>query len=164
MKRIPLTQGKYALVDDEDYERLMAMGKWFAIKHHSGSFYAGRRSSDKSSQTIKYMHRFILGLNDANVLVDHIDGNGLNNVRKNIRACTSGENTKNQKLRKNNSSGFKGVYWDKPAGKWRVQIKGKWNKRIHLGYFYCRIEAARAYNAAAIIHHCEFARLNEIPA
>lgn len=158
MKKIPLTQGKFALVDDEDYERLIAMGKWQCVGR--GKKVYAVKMFWKKKHII--MHRFIV---DAPIgfEVDHINGDGLNNRRENLRICTVSENGRNLSKRKDNTSGFKGVNWHKQKSKWRARIQLD-KKRIDVGYFDCPIEAARAYNAAAIKYHGEFAKLNEIPA
>lgn len=108
------------------------------------------------------MHRLILNVTDAIVFVDHIDGNGLNNQRSNLRACSNAENLMNRPANKNNTSGFKGVILDKTNGKWIAQIMLK-RKHIGLGSYSNKIDAAKAYNDAAKIYFGEFAYLNEIP-
>ncbi len=163
MKEIKLTKGKVALVDDEDYERVMAMGKWYATTSRK-TFYASRYIPWNGGRKEVKMHRVILGVCDPKELIDHEDGNGLNNQRNNIRRCTNKDNLRNQGLRKGNTSGFKGVSWDSKSKKWAARIHVNNRVRMYLGLFNCPIEAARAYNAAALIHHGEFARLNEIPA
>lgn len=93
--------------------------------------------------------------------VDHIDGNPLNNCKNNLRICTQAENQMNRGKTKNNKSGCKGVYWAKQLKKWKSQITIN-NKQKHLGYYNCPIEAAKAYNSAALLYHKEFAKLNTI--
>ena len=160
MKQIPLTQGKYAIVDDEDYDRLMAMGKW-----HFNGIYAAKSITYRkpcgsmSSRTI-IMHRFISKA-PKGLEVDHEDGNGLNNQKQNIRVCTTSQNQKNRGKQANNTSGFKGVTWNKRVGRWYAQIQNN-KKQISIGLFDCPIEAAKAYNAAAIKYHGEFAKINQI--
>jgi hypothetical protein len=92
-------------------------------------------------------------------LVDHIDRNPLNNELSNLREVTKRENSLNSKTYRNNTSGFRGVYWHKGAQKWLAQIQSE-GKLRHLGYFDCKKEAARAYDAAAKELHGEFAQLN----
>lgn len=115
MKRIPLTQGKVALVSDEDYEYLMQW-KWYA-RRAGKTFYAGRHVRLKLKQKVFHMHRVIaerLGILEA---PDHKDRNGLNNQRSNLRAATISQNKANRGRNKNNTSGYKGVYWDKERKK-----------------------------------------------
>lgn len=91
--------------------------------------------------------------------VDHRDGDGLNNRRSNIRASSIAENNQNARCHRNNKCGFKGVHWSKPNGKWRAAIQANGKRRM-LGVFTNAEAAARAYDAAAIELHGEFARLN----
>lgn len=161
MKEIKLTQGKVALVDDDDYERVNQY-KWSAALIGS-DFYAVRTiHCGGKAKSIK-MHRFILNLSDSSIQVDHKNANTLDNTRSNIRKCSHAENMRNQGKKSTNTSGFKGVCLHKATMKWQASITLN-RKQINLGYYIDKIEAARAYNAAAILHHGEFARLNEIPA
>lgn len=161
MKEIPLTQGKVALVDDEDYE-LINQWKWYA--HESGNTHYAKRNiwigtsrEHRRWQSVA-MHRLILNAESA-MCVDHIDGNGLNNTRANLRLATHQENLCNQRLYKNSPSGYKGVRFRKDANKWQARIRAE-KKELHLGYFDTIEEAARAYDAAARKHFGEFANLN----
>ena len=161
MKEIKLTKGKVALVDDEDYERVMAFGKWyFGGRYAQKTAYIGMVNGKRTYKTL-LMHRFIAG-DPYKKEVDHRDENKLNNKKSNLRVCIRSQNKHNVGKFKNNTSGFKGVCWHKRDKKWVAQLMNN-KKAIALGYFICPIEAARAYNAAAILHHGEFARLNEIP-
>lgn len=145
MKTIKLTQGKAALVDDADFERVKAH-KWHALKSRRG-FYAvrGLRKSD-GKKTLQYLHRFLLpGVAE----IDHRDGNGLNNQRENLRPVTHQQNMQGfQRKRLGATSKFRGVSWYKNISKWeaRIQVSGK---RIFLGHFTDETKAARAYDAAA---------------
>jgi len=156
MKTIPLSQGKEAVVDDEDYERL-AQFKWCALKQ-GNTFYARRNVHTPAGWTLASMHRMILKPPN-NMQCDHIDGNGLNNQRANLRACTRAENTCNQRPQVGCASRFKGVAWHKAAQKWQAQIQNV-GKQMHLGYFTDEVDAARAYDAAARELFGEFARPN----
>lgn len=103
------------------------------------------------------MHRLILDV-PKGAEVDHINGNGLDNRRRNLRICTRSENQWNRRLAPNNTSGFKGVY--RFQGKWRAQIQS-FGKKIHIGLYETRIEAARAYDEVAIKCHGDFAATNK---
>jgi len=111
-----------------------------------------------SSGKVLHLHRFLLNA-PADALVDHIDSNPRNNRRSNLRICTPAENSKNRQLSTANRSGFKGVYWER--GMWRAHIKSD-GKDYHLGYFADITDAAAAYDRAAVLLHCEFAKTNEM--
>jgi hypothetical protein len=157
-KEIKLTQGKVAIVDDEDFEYLNQW-KWFANKFR-GKFYAVRsfRTNKKCSSIL--MHRIIMNPIKGYV-IDHIDGITLNNLKNNLRICTHGENLRNQKMSVKNKSGFKGVYWHKLGKKWAVSINID-KKILYLGLFTDLKEAAKTYNSAALKYHGEFAKLNKL--
>jgi len=158
IKQIPLSQGLFALVDDEDFEELNKY-KWYDYKSRN-AFYACRKLRlGVNKRQIIVMHRQILGLEDPNIKGDHIDHNGLNNQRYNLRPSTNAENTRNQKPKKGYSSKYKGVCWHKRDEKWNATIFAE-NKKKHLGYFTNEIEAAKAYDAAAKIYFKEFSCLN----
>lgn len=157
MKQIPLSRGMFATVDDSDFEWL-SQWKWYAHKRLN-YFYAARNEpvcSKKQKQVS--MHRVILNVSDPNTIVDHKDGNTLNNCRNNIRICSKSQNNMNKKLSTNNSSGFKGVCWFKPRKRWAANISIN-KKHICIGYFKSKEEAAQAYAEAAKKYHGEFANL-----
>lgn len=149
MKVIPLTQGKSAIVDDEDYE-LVSRYKWYANK--SGNVWYARTMD--GGKTI-LMHWLIMGGKH----IDHINGNGLDNRRENLRFATSSQQAMNRPSHRGSTSRYKGVSWDSARGKWLATI-GK--PSVHLGYFKNEQDAARAYNEDAVKRFGEFARLNEI--
>jgi len=105
-----------------------------------------------------FAHRIIMSPRDKEI-VDHIDGNGLNNKRSNLRICTHAENMRNRKIASHNKSGYKGVYKDNKKNRWRAEICFN-KKRYRLGSFGSAISAALAYDKAAISLHGEFARTN----
>jgi hypothetical protein len=154
-RKIPLTQGKFALVDPEDYAEL-ARHKWCAAKQ-GNSFYAVRSEHGRQLR----MHRVILNA-PAGMVVDHIDHEGLNNTKRNLRSCTKAQNAHNQRPQKGCSSRFKGVCWSKRERKWysRIQCHGRPRS---LGLFKNERDAARARDAAAQALHGEFAYLNLPP-
>lgn len=147
--------GGYALVDDDDFERLNIF-HWSINKHH-GCFYA-RRGATKAELDAGYprqirMHREIMGFPPA--LIDHIDLNGLNNQRENLRFCTNSENLRNGKKRPN-ISGYRNVYWDKKSGKWRAMIV-KDGVNFSFGFYTIAKEAGRVAAKARKKLHGEFA-------
>lgn len=157
MKEIQLTQGKVALVDDEDFKRVSQF-KWQYLKVH-GMEYAKRGKYELGKQSTQYMHVFILG-EIPGMEIDHIKpSNSLNNQKSNLRHCTHSENMMNRRLNKNGSSQYKGVSWHIINKKWRAQIQLN-KKCIYIGYFTDETEAALAYNKKAVELFGEFARLN----
>lgn len=157
-KKIPLSQGKFAIVDADDYAWL-AQWKWSYNKGYAiRNKYSERVGGKVRAEGIR-MHREILSA-PKGMQVDHVDGNGLNNTRENLRICSSQQNNRNRKAVEGTSK-FKGVTVYCPGEKWFAQI---WvnKKSIFLGYFKDEKEAARAYNEAAKKHFGEFARLNEV--
>ncbi len=156
MKTIPLTQGKVAIVDDEDYEWLNQR-KWYAKKGVS-TWYAMRNEYSKNGHKSIRMHQQIL-TPEIGMEVDHIDHNGLNNQRNNIRIATNAENRHNQKLQKRTISGFKGVTWHVGDSKWRARITIDKQEKF-LGNFNSQTNAAIAYDNAAKRLFGEFACLN----
>ncbi len=154
MRRIKLTQGKYALVDDWNYEWLNKW-KWF----YGGRGYAVRNASTiGGKQKQIFMHRLIMNTPEG-MDTDHEDGDGCNNQEYNLRECTHAQNQMNMKSQKNSTSKYKGVCWHIKRKRWRVQIKLNY-KNIHIGYFTCEKEAAKAYDKKAKELFGEFARLN----
>lgn len=158
MKKIPLTKGLFALVDDSDFEWL-SQWKWQA-RRDTNTFYADRtdRSNPLKRKTVS-MHRAIMRVDDPSMNVDHIDHNGLNNTRENLRICTPAQNARNQKTSVRNTTGFKGVY--KRGDRFIAAITVNW-RCIYLGTFDSAEEAARHYNQAAVQHFSEFACLNDV--
>lgn len=155
MKRIPLTQDKFAIVDDCNYEWLSKY-KWYA-KKDKNTYYAVRNSNNENSkQKLIFMHREIIKTS-ANKQTDHRNGNGLDNREINIRICTNSQNNQNRHKVWGKSM-FRGVSWYKRYEKWQVKIR--LGKLIHCGYFHTEIEAARAYDEKALEIFGEFAHLN----
>lgn len=162
MMYIRLTKYQEALVDDDLYDELNTV-VWHTQVNKAYGFYAVRSEHvyrDKWDYTTKtiYMHRVILPPIKG-MTIDHIDGNGLNNQRSNLRYATQSENLHNQRRIKPHSSQYKGVSWYKPYGKWRASI-GVDGKVKNLGYFVNEYDAAIAYDRAAIEMFGYFARTN----
>jgi hypothetical protein len=150
MKEIPLTQGKVALVDNEDYEWLNQW-KW----HYH--VYAMRNTHEHNRKKI-LMHREIIKA-PAGMDTDHIDHDKLNNCRSNLRICTRSENQMNRKTYKDSVSGYKGVYFNRSDRVWMARI-GIDHKTIYIGSFSDAKNAAMAYDKEAKILFGEFAHLN----
>jgi hypothetical protein len=155
MKSIPLTRGYVALVDDEDYEAISAF-KWSAHRH-ARTCYAARAVIDCGQHRSLLMHRVILNA-PPGIQVDHVNGDGLDNRRANLRLATRSQNQHNQRISLANSSGFKGVSYDSARASWRAHIMVN-RRRIWLGRFTTAEEAAAAYRAASTKHHGAFGRL-----
>lgn len=166
MKRIPLTQGKSALVNNKRYTKLVK-NEWYAYFHH-GTWYAVRNSpQNHHKRNTIWMHREILGLKVGDgKKSDHKNHNGLDNRDCNLRICTNSENAQNMKPRKH-SSKYKGVHWHKGKISKNKRGNGFWTadicpnyKLIHLGVFKNEIKAAKAYDKKAKELFGEFACLN----
>ena len=169
MKEITLTKGYVASVDDEDFERVSQF-RWRAhlSLHRDGTVrtvYVDRwrkLGKGKNNRIRQLLHRFLLGVTDPEIEVDHRDGNGLNNQRYNLRMAPT-QNQQNSKVRKDNTSGFKGVHKTKGKSHWRIcwlariQVAGE---RVYLGSFFNPLDAAKAYDAAALKYFGEFALTN----
>ncbi len=154
MKQIPLTQGKFAIVDDEDFERISQL-KWHAHRRRN-TYYAKKHITENGRYVHLPMQNAVMDV-PRSVLVDHKDRNGLNNTRNNLRICTKAQNQRNQGRRCDNTSGFKGVR--RHGEKWQAQIALNGVQK-HLGNFNTPEEAAHAYDKAARELHGEFAYLN----
>lgn len=168
MKTIPLTRGLVAVVDDEDYDFLMQW-KWYAAKSWGDKFRAERNLSAEESRVlgkghgIRRMHHEVMRV-PSGTMLDHVNGDPLNNMRANIRPATRATNGMNRGRQVNNSSGYKGVrLWrhkhytrTKP---WVAQL-GQGGRPVYKSYHATAEEAARAYDAAALKYHGEFACIN----
>lgn len=143
MKRIPLTQGKYALVDDSDFEWLNQY-KWYAYK--SANTYYARRNEKKENgkQVTIIMHVALLGKKDGHE-IDHENGNGLDNQRNNLRHVTHRQNQQNLHIK--TASKYPGVSWFRPLQRWRARIKIL-GRTKYLGYYTNELDAFSAYKTA----------------
>jgi len=158
MKEIKLTQGKVALVDDEDFE-LVSRHKWYAHKAFR-NVYADTHIRPIKRQVNLLMHILIMGKKQG-FEIDHINHNGLDNRRSNLRHVTHAHNIQNCRPTCNTSSIYKGVWWVKKEKKWGACIKQD-GILYTLGRFITQQEAALAYNKAAFERFGEFACLNNI--
>ena len=156
--KIPLTQGKFALVDEAD-ARFIINKKWYAARSRY-TYYAYRGTrTEAGGRATMLMHRLILGLKKGEQ-ADHINGNGLDNRRCNLRKCTRAENMRNwHKVW--GSSKYKGVAWYKAYNKWEVRIKTE-RREVHLGYYENEKEAAKIYNEAVREWYGQFAKTNPL--
>lgn len=153
-RQIELTQGRVALVDDDAYDHL---NQW---RWHLTDGYAVRLSSSSgaSKRHAILMHRVIMDA-PAEMFVDHINGDRLDNRRSNLRLCSKAENAQNTGPSPRNTSGYKGVHFHKDTGKWGAAISVN-RKKHYLGLFATPEAAAHAYDAAAVRYHGAFAKLN----
>lgn len=150
---VPLTKGKFAIIDAADWP-LVAPYRWLAIgPNPRGVWYA-----KMARMPCTYLHRFLTKPGHRRLLVDHWNHDGLNNRRCNLRVCTQTQNQGNRRSF-GNSSGYKGVCWDKAGGRWIATIRVQ-KKRLALGGFDDKEEAARVYDTAARAHFGEFALTN----
>jgi hypothetical protein len=153
---VPLTQGYEAIIDAEDVP-LVEGYNWCILGGSRVSKYAQRRAKNLIP-AILLMHRVIMGVNGPELHIDHINGNGLDNRKSNLRVVSRSQNMWNSRKPCTNSSGYKGVCMDKEKGKWVSHIK-KHNKQMHLGYFNTPEEAYEAYCKAAKELHGDFHNL-----
>ncbi len=160
MREIKLTQGKTAFIDDDDFEKLSKF-KWCYSKSTGYAVRKGRKASGEP-RTV-HMHRYIV-LHENRYVdeVDHINGNKLDNRKCNLRTATCQKNAFNRKKPNvNSTSKYKGVLKRKNSTKWEARLKIN-NKAIYLGKFADEVDAALAYNSAALKYYGPYARLNRI--
>ena len=155
MKLINLTKNKFTIVDDEDFDRV-SQYKWYANKN-GYFYYAIRTVIDQDRQYNLYMHRFILDAKRGDI-IDHINGNGLDNRRLNLRFCNKMQNGQNR-FNTYGFSKFRGVSWRKDRNRWRSYIVVN-GKQKSLGHYVDEIDAAKEYDKAAIKYFGEYASLN----
>lgn len=164
MIELTLSQGQTALIDDCDVELadLKWSAKWYEKQQ---TFYAMRNIRQPRRKTL-YLHRKVMERTLGRELetyehVDHKNHNTLDNRRENLRLAVGGQNGANRKTSKNNTSGYKGVTWNKSKNKWKAQIKVDY-KNKNLGSYLTAKDAAIAYNKAAVESFGEFALLNDV--
>lgn len=149
------------LVSECDFERVMSSEVAWTLRPPGGFHRTAyvRRSLQVGGgrRRTQFLHRFVLNLSDSSTSVDHINHNGLDNRRSNLRLASPEENSRNGLIRRDNRSGYRGVCFDSTARKWLAQISVS-NRRIYLGHFDTPEAAHEAYKAAAVRLHKEFAR------
>ena len=151
-KEIVLKHGQIALVDDEDYENLAGYS-WHVV-----GGYAQNTQYLTTGKKNMYMHRLVMGFPES--VIDHKNGNKLDNRKCNLRICTRQENQRNQKLSIRNTSKYRGVSYYRRYGNWRACITNNEKKLVFLGYFKTAEEAARRYDEESKKIHGEFGILN----
>lgn len=160
MKIIVAVGGHQTKVDDDVFEWASKL-KWYMNKTPSNKIgYLITHIHKDGKRTSGYLHRMIMGV-ERGVQVDHINRDSLDNRRANLRTATCSQNVSNCDKRPNTVSRFKGVIWHIRMQRWQAKI-GVNGKRIHLGTFLSEVDAARAYDRAAVIHHGEFAVTNGV--
>ena len=152
---IKLSRGKVSLIDDEDFDLVAEYG-WRANQNQDGRWYA---MAWDSYPNFILMHRLIM--NPApGMIVDHLDNDGLNNQRENLRVCTYSENVQRSgRKRQGSTSNFKGVHWESARNKWKAMIM-KDGRHIYLGRYDSEVAAAEAYDDAVAYYHGEFGYRN----
>lgn len=158
-RRIPLSQGKYAIVDPEDHDRLSRY-KWYVCMRDR-TYYAirGQWSPILRKRLTISMHREIIDVPE-DLFADHINHNGWDNRKANLRPATAADNARNARYPKRTTSAkYRGVWYNTKRTRWRsvIVVNGK---SIHLGYFDNEIDAAKAYDRAARLYYGQFAILN----
>lgn len=143
---VELTQGFTAVIDRDDIGKISPF-VWCLAKNRRNK-YAQTSLIVNGSRKVMQMHRLLLECPDG-LHIDHIDRNGLNNRKQNLRVVSVSENIRNSRLYETNKSGLMGVSWYKPLKKWRAQIRENGEKR-HLGYYECKNEASTAYQNAKL--------------
>lgn len=157
---ISLTRGLVAIIDEKNFDRLSKYS-WQATFCKNGYVRVSRMTKRDAHGKRKCigLAREILGLSDSRIHVDHINGNTLDNREENIRMCSAYENMKNRIKKHKSSSKFKGVSWSESHKRWVCRVFSNGKKVFH-GYFKDEMCAAKKYNEIAIVHHKEFAKLN----
>ena len=156
---IRMAQPRYAKVDPADYKRLREY-EWFTMKGKNTFYARGRVAISKTGkEKLTSLHQKIIEV-PKGMVVDHINHDGMDNRRANLRAATRAQNIRNRKkFAKSSGSKYKGIYWKKKTRKWEASITFE-RKKIFLGCFRNEVDTAKAYDRAARKYHGEFASLN----
>ena len=154
LRTVPLTRGLVSIVDPGDYDDVMSHGPWYASAGGANRYARKQRPRQGGRQRPLTIHTFLTGWD----FVDHINGDGLDNRRVNLRPANIQTNNWNARLRRDSTTGLKGVAVER-EGVWRAHIRHH-GRRIHLGMFPSPESAARAYDEAAVALFGEFARTN----
>lgn len=156
--KIPLTKNYYLIIDEKDFN-LVSKHKWRADdRHKKCTVYAITDLHINKKRTTISVHRLIMKPLKTKQ-VDHVNGNGLDNRRCNLRVCTHSQNQMNKRPKLNSEHKFKGIFWIQKISKWKSSIYVN-GKGLHLGLFSSEIKAAKAYDKSAKKHFKEFAKLN----
>lgn len=158
MKAIQLSQGKEAIVDDKFYDALIGMGQW-GFKRNGASHSFPQPNGGYKQRYMQHVIMELAGCELNGLEVDHKDRDSLNNRLRNLRLATRKQNSYNQGIQKNNTTGFKGV--SRFRDKYRASIRSD-GKYLYLGLFDIALKAAKAYNKAAKRLHGQFAYLNDL--
>lgn len=162
MQKLKLKNGEYTLLDDEDYSKFSGF-VWNILNSSRKHKYVARGARTQGKYRKILLHREILEA-PKDLMVDHINGNTLDNRKSNLRLVTRNKNLQNSKLRSDSKCSYKGVrrIKRKKQDKFSARIQIDKNTRLYLGYFDSEKEAALAYNEAAIKHFGEYANLNKL--
>lgn len=164
IKIVSKKHGEFSCLYDRKYHEILSIYRWGILKKDNKYYAVYRKEIRGNKKAIKFivilMHRLITNAPDG-LTVDHIDGNGLNNISSNLRVCSFADNMANKKLYSTNKTGYKGVYLCKKSNKWRAMFR-KQGKRYNSSRCSSMDEAAIKYNELALKYSGEFANLNII--
>lgn len=157
-KKLFIRDDIHAIVDDEDYERLNKF-KW-SLQEGKNTYYAARNDKSSGKRKYIYLHRAVLNVTDSKILVDHINGNGLDNRKSNLRLCNNSKNQANRVKSKHSTQPYRGIRRRRTLqDKYEARIRFK-GKEYYLGRFDTAEEAALMYDLTLIAFHGEFANTN----
>lgn len=161
MKKFIISGGYEVIVDDQDFKRVIEFNSWYVCKQSGKVKAVLTHKVVNGKRKVILLHRYVIGILSQGKVIDHINGNVFDNRRHNLRLCISADNIKNQAISKRNTSGFKGVHYQKDRkNPWTASIRVN-KKNIFLGRFKTAKEAAKAYDIGADKYFGEFARTNK---